>query len=660
MSADNQNAAPSVDDVLELLDAKSASDAVQAMEARGDFKFRGIQRVYDLIRDWTANFNQRGILPSYEQISRDCELPEDKIRLYLLELMGRGGLKQRIVFALPALQFIAGAGARVSSMTVFCRPTQTEGSNARRYLQLYNDKNKQALAKWIGIRGAVDGNRLREHLMRAIQQGKLRDTQARAEIVKLFYTDFDDTPERRKLAYTLFARPLIQSLIEERKLLYLQGELPDGRKVNGVYFPGPRELEERFKILADYYQKHIDPGSAAPEGAEPQQLQERLRAFGPNYAGLNDTDKQIFEDLLLIAPAVTRVRKEQTETVRRQSLEQALEQLAKIPRVADASVFRNAAAETLTQLRGVGGVLHAEYPYRGRITDFFLHKNNVVDAVKFAREAFDKTEDDAHVMILSAMGLERYLDKDQYKAFLDLEQRVLFYRLPLVIRLWRMLVGKSKLGQKEMYQLKQKVLREQESEKNRLREEELKRARKQMVSERMSEQQREASAASGGAREADDAAPAAAEPAERPRSAFEAPEPVSEEEKYQKVQEEQRARDLLRKIVDTLDAAWDQRLLPNREYVQQYVTELDEDGLIMFLKKYGRKEVYSFRIRNEKPEYVWPVLISRRYLRRYGKRLLGRVQEEANEQRKANMPNQEKFDVATSIEDFLGRILPKI
>jgi len=108
-----------------------------------------------------------------------------------------------------------------------------------------------------------------------------------------------------------------------------------------------------------------------------------------------------------------------------------------------------------------------------------------------------------------------------------------------------------------------------------------------------------------------------------------------------------------------LDRAWDSGMFPNREFLLQRFQEFNEDTLITFLKKHARKEIFSFRIRHDKPEYVWPIMISRRYLRQKGKALLSKYASEADEQRNALMPNQEKFDVATSIEDFLNRVFAK-
>lgn len=113
-------------------------------------------------------------------------------------------------------------------------------------------------------------------------------------------------------------------------------------------------------------------------------------------------------------------------------------------------------------------------------------------------------------------------------------------------------------------------------------------------------------------------------------------------------------------MVTELDHAWDKNMLPNRNFLIEKYPIFNEETIINFLKKYGRTEILSFRIMHEKPEYLWPILISRRYVKAKGKAMLAKAKHDADEQRKAMMPNQEKFDIATALEDFLNRILPKM
>jgi len=131
------------------------------------------------------------------------------------------------------------------------------------------------------------------------------------------------------------------------------------------------------------------------------------------------------------------------------------------------------------------------------------------------------------------------------------------------------------------------------------------------------------------------------------------------EKSKEKMELEEQARQNLDRISKILDEAWDRKELPNRTHVLEQLKDFDEDSLVMFLKKHGRKEIYSFRVRNDDPKYVWPILISKKYIQRHGRRLYKEAIEAADKQRNASMPNQEKFDVATAQEDFFGRIFAR-
>jgi len=59
-------------------------------------------------------------------------------------------------------------------------------------------------------------------------------------------------------------------------------------------------------------------------------------------------------------------------------------------------------------------------------------------------------------------------------------------------------------------------------------------------------------------------------------------------------------------------------------------------------------------------KYKWPILISKNYLKKNGKKLLDLAIKESDEERKGVAPDQDKFDFYSSLEDFLERVLPKI
>ena len=118
---------------------------------------------------------------------------------------------------------------------------------------------------------------------------------------------------------------------------------------------------------------------------------------------------------------------------------------------------------------------------------------------------------------------------------------------------------------------------------------------------------------------------------------------------------------LVKKIIEILDEAWQAKTCPNRIYLLERLEEIEsEDKLIFFMKKHCPSKVYSFFIKIDRPEYVWPILISHRYLQRNGQKMLNDIRNEMKAQREAFMPDQEKYDELSFIETFLERVLPKI
>ncbi|MCB1308991.1 MAG: hypothetical protein KDK30_12450, partial [Leptospiraceae bacterium] len=655
MSADKQNIPSDPMLLLEVVPLKLAWDLVQGAESRGDFRFKGIKTVFQFILDWTQKYDTNGVLASRDQLMRECNLDPDRIKEYLTELLGRGHIDQQLVTCFPALQYIAGSDAHIDAMQVFCRPPEKEGTQTQRYHQGYVERNFQALSRWIDTRQVPKLEKVRDWLNKSIQNGRLRDTRARAELARLFQSDLDVTPQQKRDSNILFVRPVLKKLLDARKLVLLQGRTPDGQDFNGVFFNKSDELDLRFRVLAEYFANHI--AHTGGKEVDPVEVAEQLKSFdGGRYQGLNEGQKQVIQELILLAPTLQKQQKEKAEEARKADLGKTLEELLKFKHVVEAGSLKDRSPEEIDALRSVKDVLHAQYAVRGRIGNFLLHKDNIGDAIQFARDKFDKTEDDTDVRILTAMGLERYLDKDRYKSFLDLEQRTLFQQLPLLTRLWRLLTGSRKLSQKEVVQMKTKVQKEQEREMVKVRTGEARKAQKELVSRRMKKQDGADEAAEGGA--TDDEANHKANKKDADGGGFEAPEPESVEDMKKREAEIEEARDLLKKIVETLDKAWEQGLFPNRTHLLEGMSAFeDENQLVMFLKKYGRKEVLSFRIKHDKPQYVWPILISRRYVKRKGKALYSKYSELADKQRQASMPDQHKFDVATSVEDFLGRIL---
>lgn len=636
----------------DLLQPKQASSAIQQLESRGDFRFRGIQALFTVIEKWTEKFDTNGVLASIEQLKNDNQLPDDKIKEYLIELLGRGSSSGASIAALSSLQFISGSNARLESMVVFCRPTAADKNSIEKYYKSQLTRNIKAISNWLDNRKILPEDKMRDHLHAAIKSDKLQLTRARAQIARFFINEFDITPEHKKNTNLNYTKPALKGLLDNRKIIMLKGAALDGQPFSFLFFNNDSELEKRSNILINYFKNHISQDTQAEEQSIAEYLSGATEALKDRYTSLSPGEQQVIQELQVLADKIEKVKKDQEASKKSEKVENIAEMLLQADHVVEASFFKDADTDTIKALHNVSGILNAEYAIRSKINEYYLHRNRISDAISYARDLFDKTDDSSHVQILSAMGLEKYLDKDHYKAFLDLEERVLFNKLPFFTRIWRSLFGNRKLKQKEVVQIKNAFNKEQVEKKISIRKTEAAAERKKLVSKRM------------GKGSADDTGESSEQDPKnkKEKGSFGKPDELTDEEKLENVKKMEDIKELMSKILHELDAAWDSGDFPNREFLLKKLKKdfSKENELIMFLKKNAKKEIYSFKVSVEKPEFMWPILITRRYLKKQGKSLYNKYQEIADKQRKSDMPNQEAFDVANSVEIFLGKILPKL
>ena len=361
----------------------------------------------------------------------------------------------------------------------------------------------------------------------------------------------------------------------------------------------------------------------------------------------------------MLSEAISRMRKENSENQIKETMEKTLGDLAKSGRIVDVDRIKDMNDELKSRVLTVKGVLNAEHPTANKLVTYVLHKDSIPGAVKQARELYDKSNNDGEIQILVNMGVESYLSPDQLKAFQDLEQRALFEQLPVIKRLWRALFGNNKLKPEEKAKIRNELVKKTTAAKLKIQTAEARREQKKLVSERLGQQKpQDGQAAGEGSEGALAGGSRAAAPAPDGGEGAAGRE-LTHEEKQEAVKKNEEAEATLKKICDILDSAWKEGVLPSRTYLLERMKEFDESGLIQFLKKHARKEIYSFRVKHDKPEYVWPILISKHYIKRNGRALLNKAIKETDKQRSASMPNQEKFDINLAIEDFLSKLMSK-
>jgi hypothetical protein len=632
MAVTKQQADSATGQPFEVLDLQQSTEFVQALEARGDFKFKGIFKVFQTILDWTGRFSSTNILTSSDQIAKDVEIVQDRLNIYLLELQGRGSSKEKFVEAIP---YIDLSTEGLVPMVVFARPTKQDAGSARRYTDAYRDKSLASIKKYLAYRRPLQYDDFEKLIRTYVESGKLAELQAGSEISRLFFQDPD--PNVRKKYHTHYVIPIYRKLVEE-KLFVALPEL----KPRILLYNVSDELWNRFFILADILLSSLGESGKFSDRPDPRELGSYLNGYDPGRVeGMRPGYKQAFQELVLLCGLLEKRTEEERERKKKEELQKLSDEIGKLPRVVELRKFERYPEEVRNQLLRSGSVLQAEVPVGSRMGHFVLHKQRVKDAVKNARDAFDQTGDPVEVRILSAMSVEDFLTGDEVRAFHDLEQRTYMEHLPWLVRVWRALFGNAKLKPEEIKKIKQKVDREQQEASLRIRKQEADKSKRELAAKKL---------------KGEDGKPEAA-PA-KPREE----ETVTTEEDlvHKNVVMDEKIQETVRGMVTELDHAWDKNMLPNRNFLIEKYPIFNEETIINFLKKYGRTEILSFRIMHEKPEYLWPILISRRYVKAKGKAMLAKAKHDADEQRKAMMPNQEKFDIATALEDFLNRILPKM
>ncbi len=638
-----------IDSAMEVMELQAATELVQSMEARGDFKYKGIFRVFNSVMDWTGKFSSNGILPTREQISRENELELDRVKYYLQELVGKPD--SRMVVAMPAVDFVGGAGAELLRFIVYCRPGKNDTASAMKYYNAYQEKNAKAISNWLSSRPVKLSPESVDLIYERIEQGKLPDTQDGAEIARNFYSELDTTPEKKRNTYAIFARPIIQKLIESHQLIYLATREGAPAQYKAIFYNNMDHLQERFRILAGYFLENIYSGSPISE-VSPATINDAIKSvISSNFNSLSAGYKQTVLELMILIPTLGKLKQEKEEQDKQKDLEKIISDLSKKPGIVEMQRLKIRSEEIRGGVIRSNLVLYAEFPVNGRLTEYVLHTNSIELALKSAGDRLEKLGDDTELLILSAMGIERQLDNEKQKLFHEMEQKALFNRLPWYKKLWRALTGRLSLKPEESAKMKSQMNKSIEEEKLRVRTIEARREQKRLVSERMKDD--------GSKQSQTDSVSSTASDSVTASPSLDSPDDTEEAALSEKTEEALKAEETLKKIILELDHAWERREFPNREFLLTKLSGFDEDALILFLKKYGRKEIYSFRINHDKPEYRWPILITRRYLRQNAKKMLSKAMADADEQRNAMMPNQEKFDIATSMEDFLNRVLNK-
>ncbi|TGK20192.1 hypothetical protein EHO61_06770 [Leptospira fluminis] len=646
---------------LKVADYNSALQLTQALEARGDFQYKGIYKLVLIVGDWTEKFAANKILPAADQLARELALDRERVSAYLRELSSRQN--PPLIKKICMIDFDPtgdtsdgrSIGSSLRLMTVFARPLQTDGSSSHRYVEGINQASYASIQRWIKERRKFPGpENFQRWIWECIDSNRLSETYASSEIGGLFQDSFDITPPMKQTTININLKPVLKRLVDSKNLYFFRNEQalsPGNRSV--FYYNVHDEIILRLEAYKKYLKEKIVPelqrigvmGNFTPE--EMDSTRNLVTQVIPFLSPAYGDQKTAMEELSTLIHFEEEEKEKKEKEEKKAKLSELLDYIHSANRLVDLNYLRFRGEPIEGELRNLivnhESILSADYADRKNLYMFALHKECVPGAIENARRVFSATGNDSEIRVLEKMDVRDLLDpREAAEQFDKLEYSSLFKYLPFITRFWRSLFGNNVVHRFEAEEIKARLSTEQNKmvleAKTRAAQEE-----KQRLAERR-------------LKEKD-----AAEAVSRPKTAAAHAETVSAFSRSGEQEVDPEGKKMLSAVLDILDAAWSKGDTPDRNYLLEKLgADSDENTLLNFLKKNAKKEILSFMVRNQQERYTFPILVTKRYLKKNGKALLDKAKKVVDEQKDADMPEQEKFDFYISFEDFLNRTLAKI
>ncbi|GBF51937.1 hypothetical protein LPTSP4_34750 [Leptospira ryugenii] len=646
---------------LRVMDYSACLQKVQALDSRGDFSYKGVYKVLLVIFEWTDKFAQNKVLPNVEQIERDSSIDRDRTEVYVTDLC----FKQNppILKKLNVIEFHPNETGDpenprtfLKHNSVFSRPTTSDGGTAFRYALGLNEMSTNAIKSWYQDKRKYMGQeKLKKVIKSAVDSGRLFDTYASSEIGNLFQCPFDKTKAQKDATIIIHLKPILKQLVDDKVLFFFRNDKASRPGNKSVFiYNKPEEIADRYEAYLDYIKSTIYPSlqklgvvnEASEDDWQPAKtkLTEILGYLNESYGD----QKTLVEEALILNEIIEKDREREEKQKRKQQIEDIMAFLSQANRIVELNQLR-VAGEPLTdefrsQLLSQPEILYAEFADRKIYNEFILHKACIEGAIDSAKKSYIAKKADLEIRVLALMNVTVHLMEEGPKRILEeIEAQSLFGFLPLLTKIWRMIIGNPTVHRHEVPAIKARLQQQLNKDLATQKAVKLAKEKERIVKERLKE------------REEKEAKMAASKPSNA--DSGEESEPV----KSGTPEEEKKWKESIDEIVRLLDEAWEFGIYPNREYIMSKLNgKYAEENLIFFLKKFGGKELYSFSVRNQREKYPWPILVSTNYLKKNGKKLLEKAKEESEKQRNDKFPNQEKFDLFESQLDFLNRILPRI
>ncbi|EMJ46604.1 hypothetical protein [Leptospira santarosai] len=644
---------------LKVADYNTALQLTQSLEARNDFQYKKIHKLLLVIGDWTDKFMANKVLPNVDQLARESGLDKDKTLQFLKELCTK--YKPPIIKKICMVDFNPtgdSSDGEIESCLkmnpVFARPQPADTSTSHRYVDGVNQITFNSIQRWVK-ENRVFPNR-KEFVKRihsAISENKLSDTYASTEIGKLFNDPFDTSPELKQITVNIHLKPVLKKLVEQKILFFFRNEQafnPGNRSV--FYYNIHDEILARIEAYKSFLMDRLIPelqnigaiGALSEE--EKENTRNLVNSIMPYMSPAYGDQKTAMEELLVLIRFEEEDKERKEKEEKKVKLSEIVDYIKSANRIVDLNFLRfrgqQIEEDIQTLVTNHDQILHTEFADKNTLYNYVLHKLSISGAIEAAKKTFASTGNDNEIRILDRMKVKDFIeDRDLISSLDQLELSSLFKYLPFFTRLWRNIFGNVTVHKSEMEQIRAHNTIELNKRIVEARSKKIQGDMSKLAEKRVKEKE-------------------LAEKNARKQQATHGKQEKTSSATVPKEVDPQGAK-LLERTLDILDNYWSNRQYPDRNILLYEMDgEIDEEGLVNFLKKFGRNDIFSFMVRNQEDKYTFPILITKRYLKKNGKDLLEKASAVIDEQKNASMPDQDLFDFCISLEAFLRKTLPKI
>ncbi|EMO46829.1 hypothetical protein [Leptospira santarosai] len=644
---------------LKVADYNTALQLTQSLEARNDFQYKKIHKLLLVIGDWTDKFMANKVLPNVDQLARESGLDKDKTLQFLKELCTK--YKPPIIKKICMVDFNPtgdSSDGEIESCLkmnpVFARPQPADTSTSHRYVDGVNQITFNSIQRWVK-ENRVFPNR-KEFVKRihsAISENKLSDTYASTEIGKLFNDPFDTSPELKQITVNIHLKPVLKKLVEQKILFFFRNEQafnPGNRSV--FYYNIHDEILARIEAYKSFLMDRLIPelqnigaiGALSEE--EKENTRNLVNSIMPYMSPAYGDQKTAMEELLVLIRFEEEDKERKEKEEKKVKLGEIVDYIKSANRIVDLNFLRfrgqQIEEDIQTLVTNHDQILHTEFADKNTLYNYVLHKLSISGAIEAAKKTFASTGNDNEIRILDRMKVKDFIeDRDLISSLDQLELSSLFKYLPFFTRLWRNIFGNVTVHKSEMEQIRAHNTIELNKRIVEARSKKIQGDMSKLAEKRVKEKE-------------------LAEKNARKQQATHGKQEKTSSATVPKEVDPQGAK-LLERTLDILDNYWSNRQYPDRNILLYEMDgEIDEEGLVNFLKKFGRNDIFSFMVRNQEDKYTFPILITKRYLKKNGRDLLEKASAVIDEQKNASMPDQDLFDFCISLEAFLRKTLPKI